>query len=118
MHFALKAGSKFSCDTRSVFDLVPELWKIQARANQVGLEAAMPRWPKRFFSWANEQITATWSEAVRVHLRPVIAAAKDGAIASEPAQIYLYQLGAFHALNLDEDTWESVDEALNYLLAR
>lgn len=54
MHFALKAGREFSCDTRSVFDLVPELWKIQARANQVGLEAAMPRWPKRFFSWIKQ----------------------------------------------------------------
>lgn len=63
-----------------------------------------------------EQITATWSDAVRVRLRPVIAAAKDGAIATEPAQIYLYLLGAFHTLNLDEETWESVDGVLDCLL--
>lgn len=65
-----------------------------------------------------EQTTATWSDAVRARLRPVIAAAKDGAIATEPAQIYLYLLGAFHALNLDEETWECVDNVLDYLLVR
>lgn len=49
MHFAGAAAELFVDDKRTIFELVPEFWRIQYRADRVGFPAALPRPRRRFF---------------------------------------------------------------------
>lgn len=51
------------------------------------------------------------------NFRPVLKAARDGAVARSPAKLYCYLYGAVHAPLMDDETWELVEGQLQRLLA-
>lgn len=56
------------------------------------------------------------SSPYAANFRPVLKAARDGAVARSPSKLYCYLYGAVHASLMDDETWELVDDQLQRLL--
>ncbi len=62
-----------------------------------------------------EQI-ATMIPGLSNQLRSVVSFVRGGAITNAPNEVYYYLIGALHALNLADDDFFELQDALNFLL--